>query len=111
MKETRLQGHAPAAQDPLFRRGQGNENHIVLILARGCLPLGLKIADDFERDTFDPDGLAHAVVVAEQLLPHRVADQGDFTGAAQIFRPEGTAIFDDPFTRLQIVPPDAVDRG
>ena len=65
------------AEESLLLRHQGHDDHVVLVLSHGGLPLAGKHANDLERLVVDADVLPDRVLAAEEVRSDGRADDGD----------------------------------
>ena len=65
------------AEESLLLRHQGHDDHVVLVLSHGRLPLAGKHANDLERLVVDADVLPDRVLAAEEVRGDGRTDDGD----------------------------------
>src|SRR2546428_183574 len=72
------------AEHLLLGRRERDEDHVVLVLAPRALALAAQQADHGEGDLLDADDLADGILVAEEVLRRRLAEQRDLGRAVDV---------------------------
>ncbi len=91
------------AQDLLLRRGDRNQDHVVLILSPRVLPLPAQHPDDREGHLLDPNDLTERLGLAEEVERRGLAHERDLGGAFHVLGVDGAAVHDGPVARLEII--------
>src|SRR3990172_8057271 len=99
------------SQNLLLGGGEGDQDRIVLVLAPRVLALPVEDADDGEGDLADPDDLAERIGIGEEVLDHRLAQQGHLGGPINVLLGEGLARHHRPLPRLEVLRCDPLEDG
>src|SRR6185369_4250743 len=93
---------ASAAHYFLLGGGDGHDNHVVLILSAGVLPLGNQSPNHSEGYLAYTDGLPDGIFAGEKVIDNGLAEQRYFVGGADIFGGERFALLDPDIANGQV---------
>src|SRR5207302_356506 len=96
-----------AAADLLLRGAPGKQDGVVLILPGERLPLGREEAHDHHELGIDATQLPNGAGLSEQLSPHRLSDDADGRGPADVFVGERSTPGEWPAFDGQVSGPDS----
>jgi hypothetical protein len=99
------------AEDFFLSGGDGNQYDVILILSGRRLALASQHAVDGEGNAADANDLADGVGASEQVIDHRLSEQGDLGSAIHVLVGEGLAGGDGEVADLEVIRRDALDGG
>ncbi len=67
-----------------FRRGDREQDDVILILSRGRLAFRTQHADHEERDVLNTDRLPDRVYIPKQVIHYSLPEQSDFGNAVDV---------------------------